>query len=183
MKKERLEEVKKETATEQKEKIKETEEISVKFFQEDVLSFLPETMREVLKKELEKQFKVLGKSEIFYCVFLKNVTALSSRTYQLFVQTDEPEHNLYQVLINANAEMIDIEKYQGEIADIEAYGGAEYGDMITRIYVYGLEKDAGKETDTVTLEEEMEAKEKEYQEEVKRQEEQGENESGESGNE
>ena len=135
------------------------------FFQEEILSFLSVRMRDEFKAEFSETAARQEEKGITCCVVLKNITALSGHTYRFYVQTNESENNLYQIIINESADMIDIEKIDYLIPEIESYGGVLPGDTIERIYVYGTGINQAPESrESVTLEEETEAKEKEYQE-------------------
>lgn len=134
------------------------------YFQEEYLSFLTDNEKEHFKKEFSGFLKLHGKREdATCCVILGNVTALSEKTRMFYVQTNEPSGNLYQVIVNTEQGFWEMESYEGEITDIEVYGGVREGDNIERIYIYE-NPEADVEIEIPTLEEEQEAKEKTYQE-------------------
>lgn len=105
------------------------------FFQEEVLDFLSESFQTQLKKEFSNMIEREGDPGTTCCVVLSNVQPLSSSTYQIFVQTNESENNLYQIIVNESEGMLDMEAYNQSIPEIETYGGVGYGDTIERIYL------------------------------------------------
>lgn len=116
-----------------------TEITELTFFQEEFLDVFSKSFREEIKEKFSDEIELNGDPGTSCCVVLSNVEPLSGHTYQLFIQTNEAENNLYQVLANESEDMIDIELYKMDIPEIEKYGGVGYGDTIERIYIYHLD--------------------------------------------
>lgn len=116
-----------------------TEITELTFFQEESLEVFSKSFRKEIKEKFSDEIELNGDPGTSCCVVLSNVEPLSSHTYQLFIQTNEAENNLYQVLANESEDMIDIELYKMDIPEIEKYGGVGYGDTIERIYIYHLD--------------------------------------------
>lgn len=147
----------------------EEEEISFIFYQEENLSFLSTGMQEKVKTNFLQMLKSsIDKGNETCCVILSNLEALSNRTYRFYIQTNADVNNLYQVIVNESKDFLEITFYRNQIEDIESYGGATLYDNIESIYVYGKKKEIV--IDEPTLEEEQEAKAKEYDKEEKQKE-------------
>lgn len=139
------------------------EEISFTFYQEENLGFLSNGMQEKVKAEFLQMLKSsINNGNETCCVILSNLEALSNRTYRFYIQTNADLNNLYQVIVNESQDFLEITSYRKEIKDIESYGGAALYDNIESIYIYGNKKEIVIEEPT--LEEEQEAKAKEYEE-------------------
>lgn len=160
---EKIDDKKEEFATNQtteeneQEAIQTTAEIS--FFQEDALDFLSENMVEHVEEVCSLYVKTEGEEGVSCAVILSNVLSLSKHTYRFFLQTNESQNNLYQVIVNEKEMMVDIERYDASIDNIESYGGVGYGDNIEAIYIYGDGTNEDELTEReLTLDEEMQAK-------------------------
>lgn len=137
-------------------------EIELLYFQEENLSFISRNLSEKFKQKFSEYIKAtVKKGDATCCVVLGNIQRLSRNTYMVYLQTNEPFCNIYQVILNENEQFFDIQKCEKEIADIEVYGGVKEDDNIESIYIYG-EKEPLKEVEVPTLEEEEQIKSEEY---------------------
>lgn len=110
------------------------------FFQEEVLTkIFTEAIVGRIKEDFTNEILLNGDPGTSCCVVLSNTAKLSDSTWRIFLQTNEAENNLYQVLVNVAADMIDISEYDRDIPGIEEAGGVTYGDNIERIYIYHIE--------------------------------------------
>lgn len=133
------------------------------YYNEEYLSFLSVSKRNEVYRLFETFTEQRRKSgNLTCCAILGNVRELSRETVLFYLQTNENADNVYQVIINAEKDFLDIEHYRGVIADIEAYGGAKDGDNIEDIYVYG-EPPEREKVEMPSLEEEQAGKEQDYQ--------------------
>ncbi len=134
------------------------------YYNEEYLSFLSVSKRNEVYRLFETFTEQRRKSgNLTCCAILGNVRELSRETVLFYLQTNENADNVYQVIINAEKDFLEIEHYRGVIADIEAYGGAKDGDNIEDIYAYG-EPPEKEKAEMPSLEEEQAGKEQDYQE-------------------
>ena len=124
-------------------------------------SFLSVSKRNEVYRLFETFTEQRRSGNLTCCAILGNVRELSRETVLFYLQTNENADNVYQVIINAEKDFLEIEHYRGVIADIEAYGGAKDGDNIEDIYAYEYPE---KKISMLSLEEEQAGKEQDYQE-------------------
>lgn len=136
---------------------------TITYYNEEYLSFLSASKRKEVYRQFETFTEQRRKSgNLTCCAILGNVRELSRETVMFYLQTNENADNVYQVIINAEKNFLEIEHYRGVIADIEMYGGAKDGDNIEEIYAYG-EPPEKEKAEMPSLEEEQAGKEQDYQ--------------------